>query len=195
MVVVTIPPSKIEMIWDYAERTYKNHTATFRGVDEEVENEDNLSMEKVFCGKVGEVASAMLLHTEAMFKTDIDDGFDLVKDGVKYAVKSKKVTEFPINIDNYFVHVPIYQYDKIKRSSDKIIGCLVRAPEVDVVGDLPIREYDQLKVLHLAGEKIAPNFTLPEPDSYGVSFSKLHPYLHRYAIGRNNTQKGLEEWF
>jgi hypothetical protein len=195
MVVVTVPSNKIELIWDYAERTYENHTATFKGVDEEVENEDNLSKEKVFCGKVGEVASAMLLHTEAMFKIYVDDGFDLVKDGVKYAVKSKKVTEFPKDITDYFVHIPVYQYEKIKRNSDKIIGCLVRVPEVDVVGCMPIMEYDQLKILHHAGEQISQYFTLPEPDSYGVSFSKLHPYLYRYAIGRNNIQKGLKDWF
>ena len=72
--------------------------------------------------------------------------------------------------------------EKIKNNSDILVGCLVKLPEVWIVGYLPITEVDEIKILHHAGTKIAPNFILPPPDSFAIPMNKLLPLLSLFQM-------------
>ena len=62
----------------------------------------------------------------------------------------------------------------------------VPSVKAGIVGGMEFSEYNEIKVLHRAGEEVVPGFILPPPDSWAVAWSQLHDVDLIVNIDRRN---------
>lgn len=164
---VTLSEEKIMKIQKWAEENYSKFY-------ERMYHDKKTRLNKVFLGKIGEVAVADKLGIGASFSRERNGGYDLRWRGRKIAVKTKKVVKLPANLNTFYIHIPLDQYPKIYETCDMLVGTIAEIPDVYIVGFLPMEKVDKVKEYHRVGMKIE-YFTLPFPDSYGINVRHFTP--------------------
>ena len=163
------------------EETYRLHGATKQELNPLIQkrmfDKPPERIHSIYCGKLGEEAVGHYFNIPVNYSENIDNGYDLILDSQRLAIKTKGVIDFPISFTNWYCHIPCDQYLKLKNHANSLIACILKEQtlEIAIVGFLPISEVDKVKILHQAGQEITKRFTLPPPDSFGVPYELFKP--------------------
>jgi hypothetical protein len=159
---------------------------------ERMEHEFLSHLDRIVIGKLGEIAvgrycEMMNISAEVNFSiTSGIDRADLVILDKTVEVKTKHKTQcdsgFDINLEGWFLHIPVDQWDK-KMQCDLLVAVVIELASSlwkelitipsHIIGAISLKKYDREKVLHITGTELAPGFYLPPPNSYGVPYSSL----------------------
>lgn len=118
--------------------------------------------------------------------SEYSDKEDLVTYYGKYSVKSRHLFKLPKSLKDYFIFIPVDQYDAALEECEWLIMMLVigefnieqdkplwKKLDIYCAGDIYMEEFDKKKKLYKAGTKINDYFGVPWPDSYGIRFDRL----------------------